>query len=411
MISFMESQELILQTSVKRSLSLVDVEIERAAGYFLARDLRSLVHTPSTDNSAMDGFLIQSQFAKSNTEFLVSGQFAAGDESVEIPTSQNPWAMRVMTGASVPRAFDAVVKIEDVETLVRGDQTWIRLKKAVVRGENIRPQGTDFAKDEIFLKQGMRMGPHEVMALASLGVSSIPCFSKPRVILISTGKEIVPHFQAEPKPWQVRNSNSPYLLSFLQELGCDVQFLGQCGDDPTEFTDLLRKSLGQKPDLVLSTGGVSMGQYDYVKDVLTQMQAHVLFHKVAIRPGKPLLFAEIAPGTVFFGLPGNPISTAVAVEFFIEPYLKGLRRVPRKVWPLAKVVGPLRQAEGLTCFYKASLQNISGEIQVQASRDQESYKIKPLIQDNAWMVLPASQKIKDGDLVQYKPFRGERNWL
>jgi molybdopterin molybdotransferase len=314
-----------------------------------------------------------------------------------------------MTGAPIPQnSYDAVIKVEDVkvERDSSGNAKKIEVSRSIKAGENIRYQGTDIKKGQLILKSNTKLLPDNIMVCASLGAVSIPVYRKPRVLIVSTGNEIVDASSQELKPGMVRNSTSSYLISILKKFGAQVCYLGIIQDEPKVYKDKLQKALEEKYDVIISTGAVSMGQYDFVPHACEELGAKIYFHKVAIRPGKPILFAswenKSMYQTVFFGLPGNPVSSAVGFQFFVEPYLRiilGLE--PLKTF-FARLHSDCKKPKGLRSFYKANLKFLDDAcLEVEVHSRQESYIVSALSDTNAWAILPEeSDYLVKGSLVE-----------
>jgi molybdopterin molybdotransferase len=373
-----------------------------AVGRVLAEPVDSAVALPPFDNSAMDGFALGGGDAPvaAGATLEVSGEQAAGDENTL--GSGQAWA--IMTGARLPDGFDRVIPVEQVHTLATredGEPARIRLEAAVRPGQNVRLAGSDVAVGERVLAAGTRVQPRHLMLLAALGVASVPVIRRPRVAVLCTGRELVEDASTPLQPGQIRNSNGPFLAAQLTRSGAEVVHAETVDDDEPAFEAALQRALAAGVDAVLTTGAVSMGRYDFVPSVLDRIGAHTLFHKVAIRPGKPLLFARLADGPLLFGLPGNPISGAVGLRFFVEPALRAMTgrnaEVPLEV-PLAE---PLRKKAALRYHLKARVcSNDRGEQVVRVLDGQESYRIRPLAEANAWVVVEAGiETLAAGDRV------------
>lgn len=294
------------------------VPLAGALGFVLAADVRAPHDVPPFDNSGMDGFAVRSvDVADAPVELEVVGDVPAG--SVATGPVDPGTTIRIMTGAPIPPGADAVVIVEDSEP-VGGAR--VRLLSSAVPGQHVRPAGGDIAAGSVVLGAGTRLGPAHLGVLASIGVADPLVRRRPRVAVLSTGDELVPADTRELRPGAIRDSNRPSLVAMLQELGADVLDLGIVSDDAR----LLRGALGEasdSADAVVTSGGVSMGEHDLVKQVLAETGT-IEFWRVAMQPAKPFAFGFLG-GTPLFGLPGNPVSVAVAFEQFVRPAL--LRRM------------------------------------------------------------------------------------
>ncbi|MGK5082188.1 gephyrin-like molybdotransferase Glp [Bdellovibrionota bacterium FG-1] len=400
MIPYLEAISILKRLAAPRALSSEQVLIECALGRILSEDVLSPECVPSFTNSAMDGFAVcaaQTRGATENTpvRLKVVGMVAAGDQ-VYGEKPQEGAAIEIMTGAPLPEgggsfAYDAVVKIEDVifEKSLQEDSV-IVLKKPLSPGENVRERGTDFAVGQKVLNHSTRFRPEHLMACAGLGICEVNVRRQPKIAVISTGNELVDRQQKTLTPGMIRNSTGPFLLAALQAYGADIRDYGIVRDRPEDYQAILKQAIHEGADLVISTGAVSMGKYDFVTEVLEKIGARIAFHKAAIRPGKPICVAEFEEGRgpVFFGVPGNPVSTAVGLRFFIDPYLRTLCGLEPEVGSSAILAREVRKPRGLRCFFKARTQVHKGTLGVEVLRGQASYVVSSLLEANAWVVLP-----------------------
>jgi molybdopterin molybdotransferase len=314
------------RAEVLASVGLLDVEevpIWEARGRVLAADVTAPENVPPWANSAMDGFAVRgADVAGPGAVLDVIGDLPAGSTiDAEVGPGQ---AIKIMTGAPMPTGADTVVRVED--TSVEGSR--VTVAAAVETGTSVRPPAGDVAMGDVVFSAGTRLSPMHVGVLATIGVGHPAVFRRPRVAFMSTGDELTPPESTTLAPGAIRDSNRPMLLALLEDTGVETIDLGIVPDD----TDALRQTLdqGSKADVVVSTGGVSMGDYDVTKLVL-QGDAHVDFWQVAIQPAKPFAFGHIGEA-LFFGLPGNPVSVLVSFEQFARPALlkmQGARSILR----------------------------------------------------------------------------------
>jgi molybdopterin molybdotransferase len=303
------------RAQVLSSVGLLDIEevpIWEARGRILATDVTAPENVPPWANSAMDGFAVRgADVAEPGASLDVIGDLPAGSTTdAEVGPGQ---AIKIMTGAPMPEGADTVVRVED--TSMEGAR--VTVSTSVETGTSVRPAGGDVAMGDVVFTAGTRLTPMHVGVLATIGVGHPRVYRRPRVAFMSTGDELTPPESPDLSPGAIRDSNRPMLLSLLEDAGVETIDLGIVPDD----TDALRQALdqGSKADVVMSTGGVSMGDYDVTKLVL-QGDAHVDFWQVAIQPAKPFAFGHIGDA-LFFGLPGNPVSVLVSFEQFARPSL------------------------------------------------------------------------------------------
>jgi molybdopterin molybdotransferase len=360
MISIDEALGLILANLPPRRAE--QVRFEEALGRVLAEDLAATQDMPPFDRSAMDGYALHAEDTEQAPARLkLTGEVRAGGGE---PGSILPGeAKAIMTGAPVPQGADAVQVIERVQ--LSADRREVVILETVAKGENIRRRGSDAAEGDVVLEVGRVVGPAEIAVLAAFGRTEIPVWRKPSVAVISTGDEIV-EVDEVPRAAQVRNSNAYSLRAQLRCMGIEGEYLGIAPDRKDDIRRLMEKGL--KCDLLIMTGGVSVGGYDFVKEVFQDLGLEMVFSKVAVRPGKPTVFARRADRLVF-GLPGNPVSAFMTFEVFIRPALGRLCGLEKPELP--RITGVLqrdmRQSRGRTSFVPA-----------RASKRGEQWEIEPL---------------------------------
>ncbi len=398
MISYDQAQNIIQQAG---PLETVTLPAQEACGYVLAEQIASTVLVPPFANSAMDGFAVRAQdIADATKDSLITlpivGSTVAGDQ----PSSGTHGAWEIMTGAPVPSGYDAVVKIEDVVV----EQNNVRFSASVETGNNIRKAGEDFIDGDEVAKSGTLLTPYHIMALATVGCKMASVYRKPNMTVFSTGKELVEDEDVPLQPGQIRNSNGPYLMSTLREMGLTPNYGGMIADEPKQFEIRLEAALPQA-DIIISTGAVSAGKHDFIPDSLRKLGADILFHKVAIRPGKPILYARFPNGTHYFGLPGNPISAAVGLRFFVTPLLRQLQGLLPEIPVATNLLMPSPKKKGLRFFRKAHISiDTGGKLQLRILDGQESFKISPMLKANAWAVLTEDQDgVNVGEAVLVYP--------
>jgi len=275
---------------------------------------------PTTDRSAMDGFALGAgpDGARPGDRFHVVGEALAGHPfDGEVRRGE---AVRIMTGAVVPRGADLVVKVEDTSGF---DGQEVEVKAAAARGAHIRPLGSEIAVGDLLLRAGTRVRAAEVGALAVLGIAAVPVVRRPRVAVLSTGDEVV-EVERVPRPHEVRDSNSWALSAQVLECGGEPLRLGIVRDDQVQLRRQLERGLDEA-DVLLTIGGVSKGTHDLVHDTLRELGVAEVFHGIAVKPGKPAFFGERAdPRRFVFGLPGNPASCSTVFDLLVRPLLARL---------------------------------------------------------------------------------------
>lgn len=306
------------------------VELSRSLGRVLRQSVRSGRVLPPWDNSAMDGYAVRAAEVAAGLPLPVRGVIAAGHPAtVELAPGST---MRIMTGAPLPKGADAVIMREEAQE--QGGE--VRFTATASVGQHIRYAGEDIALGEEILRAGALLGPGEVGLLAALGRTLVEVYRQPRVAIVSTGDELVPA-DMQPGPGQIVNSNSHALSAQILEAGGVPIVLPIVRDDRALLRQTFVEAL--RADVMVSSGGVSVGEFDYVREVLAELGFVEEFARVAMKPGKPLTFSRAPSGNLCFGLPGNPASSMVSFELFVRPALRrlqghGLAAVGRPLVPV-----------------------------------------------------------------------------
>ncbi len=398
-LSYEDALAIVLREA--RALPVEHRAPEDAAGLVLAEPVDSDVDLPPFDNSAMDGFALRAAGAvlAAGREFEVRGSQVAGDAAAI--AGEGAW--EIMTGARMPAGLDSVVPIERVEILERdgeGRPRLIRLAADVAPGDNVRLRAEDIARGAPAVPAGRRIGANERMVLASLGATTVAVRRRVRVAIINTGRELVDDPARPLASGEIRNSNGPYLAARVEAAGGEVVLRETVTDEPAVFLDVLGRALDAGADVVLSTGAVSMGRHDFVPDALRAAGADILFHKVQIRPGRPLLFARLAGGALYFGLPGNPASGAVGFRFFAEAALRAMSGMAPEQPLRMPLAAPWSKRAALRFHLKGLVELDGGRLSARVLKGQESFKVLPLLLANAWIVVPVdAMALEAGEMV------------
>jgi molybdopterin molybdotransferase len=298
-------------------LGFETVPFQSSGGRILAEPVIAPHDVPSFANSAMDGFAVRTQDVSSPGAVLeIIEDVAAGQVAVSSVAPGE--AIRIMTGAPMPAGADTVVRVEDTEE----DDGKVRITTAPEKGTSVRPPGGDMAAGSTVIERGTRLTAPHLGVLATVGIVDPVVSRRPKVAVMSTGDELVPPETAELEPGMIRDSNRPMLLALVAEAGAEAVDMGRIPDD----ADSLRAALGRaavEADMIVTSGGVSMGEYDVTKMVLRD-EADVEFFPLAMKPGKPQGFGNVG-GTPFFGLPGNPVSVLVSFEQLVRPALLAMQ--------------------------------------------------------------------------------------
>ncbi len=346
------------------------VTLTAGLGRILAEEIRAPWDLPFTDNSAMDGYAFCWSAALPES-LCVCGYLPAGGEMNEmVPAGQ---AVKIMTGAPLPPGCDTVIPVEDV--LQEGGE--VRFRKTVKRGDNVRNGGEDIQRGELALKAGVIIGPPEVAMLAALGRRTVRVFRRARVAVLSTGDELL-DAGSMLVPGKVINSNGYCLAAQIMAAGAEPIVIGTARDD---MDDTRRKMAeGLQADCLVTSGGVSMGDRDYVKEVIAGMGGDIRFWRVAIKPGKPMAFA-LVDGKPIFSLPGNPVSVFVSFEQFVRPGLLRMMGHRRLFRPILKAVTdePLCNKGKRPHLVRGVVRLDAGRYQVTSTGSQSSSRISSLL--------------------------------
>jgi molybdopterin molybdotransferase len=370
-----------------------------AAGRVLAETITADRDIPPFPRSTRDGYAVRAaDLAKLPATLKVIGEIKAGPQ--QLPSTLNPGqAFAIMTGAPVPQGADAIVMVE--YTSQKADS--VEITKSVAPGENIVAQGAESKRGNLLLDRGTRLNQAAIALAASVGRSKLQVFVRPQIAVLTTGDEIV-EVDAEIGPTQIRNSNGYSLAVQIQQAGGEPVLLPIAPDEPRRLRQLIEEGL--QSDLLIMTGGVSMGRYDLVEQVLSELQAEFFFTGAKIQPGRPVVFGRIrsevqAPvqHKYFFGLPGNPVSTMVTFELFARPILQALAGAsPSQLTFLyARLKSEIRVKPGLTRFLPAILSGQTEDSQVELVPWQGSGDIAAQARANCYIVVPQDRKLIAAD--------------
>jgi len=373
------------------------VPLLHAARRVLAESITADRDIPPFARSTRDGYAVRAaDLATLPAKLRVIGEIKAGPLPTKIPSTVNPGAtFSIMTGAPVPQGADAVVMVE--YTSAHRDS--VEIARSVASGENIVPQGAEARRGTLVLDRGTRLDQAAIALAASVGKSRLNVFTRPPVAILTTGDEIVEVDAKLDDPAgaaQIRNSNSYSLAVQVQEAGGEPTLLPIAPDEPRRLRQLIE--LGLQSDLLIMTGGVSMGRYDFVEQVLSELQAEFFFTGAKIQPGRPVVFGRVpAPGQshkYFFGLPGNPVSTMVTFEIFGRPMLEALAGAsPRPLQFLhAHLKSDIRVKPGLTRFLPATLSGEYENSQAELVPWQGSGDIASRARANCYIVIPPDRE-------------------
>jgi molybdopterin molybdotransferase len=363
----------------------------------LAQDIAASDDLPPFNNSSMDGFAVRA------VDVLEAAYGSPRSLSViaDIPAGSSPTislapgeAARIMTGAQVPEGADAVIPVEDTnfDNRVAGTPApaEVQIFKSAKPGANVRSRGMDLRVGDVVLNKGRILKPQDLGLLAMLGFAKVPVYRKPRIALFSSGDELLP-VDAPLEAGKIRDSNAFTLAALIEEAGAEVIRLGVAKDDPDSVRALLEKAADLQVDLIVSSAGVSVGAFDFVKQVI-EANGRMDFWRVNMRPGKPLAFGEYKQ-ILFIGLPGNPVSSFVGFEVFVRPALQRLRgslngsRQSIRVRCEAQI-----DSDGRESYLRAQILEENGNFIARLTGHQGSGNLHSLVQANALLIIPAGVK-------------------
>jgi molybdopterin molybdotransferase len=400
-LSFEDARHLVeehashLRPSGKELVELLD-----SVGLVLAEPIVADRNFPPFPRATRDGYAVcASDLAQVPVTLKVVGEIPAGASPAAAVTIQPGQAVSIMTGAPAPAGADAVVMVEYTSQ----DGAQVEIARTVIAGENIVPIGAEAHRGDRLLPPGMRLDHSAISVAASVGKTHLLVYSKPRVAVLATGDEIV-DIAVPPGPNQIRNSNTYSLAAQIQAAGGEPLLLPIAPDHPERLRELITDGL--EADLLLLSGGVSMGKYDLVEQVLEELDAEFFFTGAQIQPGRPIVFGRVPCGVAahryFFGLPGNPVSTMVTFELFAKPMLEALAGLkPRKLLFLhARLKSEIKTKTGLKRFLPAMLSGEFEQAEVELVRWQGSGDIAVTARANCYVVIPPDrERITAGEWV------------
>lgn len=386
MITYPEAIDIIKTAADFVDLKEEVVSLAEALGRVCANPILAPIDVQPFDNSAMDGYAVSLVDCDDKPVALeVVETIAAGD----VPACQEHRAgtcAAIMTGAMIPAWAEAVVPIEQV---VHQSEGQIQLTQCPKKGDHIRRRGQDFKAGTQVILKGECLTPGRIMSLATLGYENVPVVRRVKVCFVATGRELQLAGTVPLEPGKIFNSNTPYALSEFERMGAVCVSSQVVSDDADNLADKILKSFEKGSALIISSGAVSAGQFDFVRKTLEDMGAEILFHKVSIKPGKPVLFACFPNGVHYFGLPGNPAATAAGLRFFVQPFLERCQGMAAQDKSYAVLERSFEKKNNLRLFLKASVRSAPDGRQVVSLLDgQESFMISPFLQMNAWAVFP-----------------------
>lgn len=391
MISYDQAIQLIL--SQAKLISPACVKTDEALAQVCAERVVAQKSLPAFNSSAMDGFAVRASQTLLATPGIplvlpVSHRIEAG--TLLTNRGFGP-CVEITTGAVVPDEFDAVIAYEQVDHVehAEGITKTIKLSRGAQPLQNVRLKGEDLQVGSVLIEPGTQIWASHMAAMAACGVNEMHVRQMPAVDIFSTGAEVqMPGIQNEHLHCgEIYDSNTPYLLNEMKAAGIQARHAGSVGDDPSAFADQINRSTDAA--ILISTGGVSKGPRDFIAESLIKLGARVLFHGVAIKPGKPMLFAVLNDGRYFFGLPGNPIATAVGLRFFVLPLIRQVLGLSAEIPTTALLTEPYFKKGNIFHFLKARrFVDAQGIVRITLLKDQSAFRVSSLMAMNCWAVVP-----------------------
>lgn len=402
MISYEDAVDVICAEGSKIRLEHEPVLVANLSRRICAEAINAPIANQPFDNSAMDGYALRAEDVVKATHdnpvaLEILAHIAAGD-SGQLRAAGRGQCYEIMTGAPLPPGCDCVIQVE--KTTKEGVHAFFM--STAQKGENIRRTGEDIKAGDLVVKAGTLLHAGHVLALSTLGIDKINALKRPSVTLISTGKEVVDEPGNTLNPGQIYNSTRPYLRTVMSTLGIDAHCGGNVADDAQAFAAKIRTMMKDKIDVGISTGAVSAGVHDFVPSILKDLGAEIFFHKVAIKPGKPIIFAKLPGNMLFFGLPGNPVSSAVGFRFFVAPALRAIQGLPPEKACYAILKNEWSKKGNLRHFVRVRTQCTNrGVIEAEILPKQQSFMVGMFTQSDAWAVIPENaEKLEAGTVVQ-----------
>lgn len=385
MVTYEQARRIVIEQvqKAKGPRATANVSVWDALGFVLAEEVKTDRDYPPFHRSTRDGYAVRAAEVSAGSTLRCVAEIKAGD-TVTQPLAPGT-CVQIMTGAAVLDGADAVVMIE--HTSRDGDS--VRFERAAQPGQNMVPRGSEAKRGATILSPGMRLGYAELALASQVGATQLRCARKPRVAILSTGDEVV-SIDQRPGAFQIRNSNSVSLAAQVRLAGGEPAVLDNAADRIDDLREKISRGLQQ--DVLVLSGGVSMGKYDLVETVLKDLGAQFYFDAVAIRPGRPAVFGK-CQNTFVFGLPGNPVSTMVTFELFVIPAIDLLNGAPARDLPFveARLGAALNEKQGLAHFLPARVEWRGTTPEVKALPWQGSGDIAALARANCFLVVAADR--------------------
>jgi molybdopterin molybdotransferase len=412
MIKYKQAKKILIKSKINIKDELINSS--KALNRISVLNIYSPVNYPAGTNAAFDGYAINSKETNKlnkdkSQNFKILKTISAGDNP-KLNKVKKFEAVEVMTGALIPKGFDTIIPIEKI--IFHSKNKYISINNKVKKNQHIRYAGSDYKKKDLIIKKGIIIQPSHILAFKTLGIKKIKVKKKPNILFFSTGNEI--SNKKKVVNWKVRNSNSHYIKSLSNNFLFNfIEGKILRDNDEKFFKKEIEKSIKSKIDIIITSGAVSAGKYDFVPSVVKNFNLSNFFKGVMIRPGKPILFAKLKGfNKVIFGLPGNPISSSACFRFFVYPYLLNILGIKSEKPFKAKLKNNFFKNKKILRFIKAILTSTNdGKLELQTLKGQESFRIKSFVEANAWGLFKyGKSNFKKGELIDcYSPIGSNIN--
>ena len=407
MISYKKALKILFSSKIR--IKNVKILSKNSCYRICAKSINSPNNYPAEDNTAFDGFAVNSKETlnlskKNKKKFKIIKTIAAGDNPKIKKISKFSTA-EVMTGAVIQKPFDTIIPVEKIKFLPnKKNPKHILIDKKIKKYEFIRFKGSDYKKGERIINRGQAITPSHIMAFKTLGIKKLLVKKNVNLSFYSTGNEI--SNKDKIPAWKIRNSNSHYLKSLAKTLPIDFKEKFILKDNhQKKFKNELIKNIKSNNDIIVTSGAVSAGKYDFIPNILKKFNTKKYFKDVSIRPGKPMTFSKFNIKNVFFGLPGNPISSAACFRFFVIPFILNSLEMKKEKPIFAKLKNSFNKKKNFTRFIKGKLIiSKKGNAEFIVLKGQESFRINSLTKANAWGVFNSGKSyFKKGNVIECYP--------
>ena len=404
MISYKQAQQILKQSLI--AIGDEYIHSSHSVGRVASTDIKSTTSYPRENNAAFDGYAICSKDTKNINnknpkKFKIIGSVIPGNKPIH--KKVKAWsAIEIMTGGIIPKPFDTIIPVEQIEFYPsKQEAKYIVINKKIAKHLFVRFAGSDYKKNDVVVSKGSIIQPNHLLALKTLVIKKIKVKKKPNILFFSTGNEISNNENIP--SYKVRNSNNNYIQSLSANFLFHFINGGILKDNHEKvFHKKIKTMISSNIDMIITSGAVSAGKFDFVPKVIKTFSLSKFFNSVAIRPGKPILFAKInKKQKTIFGLPGNPIAAAACFRFFVHPYLMNILGVREEKPIKAKLQQSYSKKKDATRFAKCKLTSRpNGTLTVEVLQGQESFKIKSLVSSNIWALFPSGKsQFKKGEII------------